>query len=147
MARHSAINAVADAVVATLNVASLRALCPGGVYRNRPTAQTPPFVSVGPCSEGPADAFGLTYGAVVTVPVSVVTSGSDANGESRAVTILDAVMALIDEPVSWPALTGWTVTLVEWQETRVAAPDQFVMDDLAPGYVGTSVFAVHVDTR
>jgi hypothetical protein len=141
MARHSAINVVAEAVVATLNVAALRTLCPGGVYRNRPTAQTPPYVSVGPCSEQPDDAYGTHYGAVVTVPVRVVVSGADANGESRAVTILDKVMSLLDEPAVRSAATGWSVLLVNWTESRI---DTAELDPLGAsvevGYVGTATF-------
>jgi hypothetical protein len=142
MARHSAINAVANAVLTTLNVASLRALCPGGVYRNRPTAQTTPYVSLGPCREVGEDVFGVTYGAIVTVPVRVFTSSADADGESRVVTILDAAMALLDEPATWAAVTGWTVTLVDWQGTEIAELDS--LDEGGPGYLGISVFAVHV---
>jgi len=142
MARRSAINAVANAVLTTLNVASLRALCPGGVYRNRPTAQTTPYVSLGPCREVGEDAFGVTYGAIVTVPVRVFTSSADADGESRVVTILDAAMALLDEPATWAAVTGWTVTLVDWQGTEIAELDS--LDEGGPGYLGISVFAVHV---
>lgn len=145
MARHSAINAVANAVVATLNVASLRALCPGGVYRNRPTAQTPPFVSVGPCSETPDDAFGANYGAVVMVPVHVVTSGADAQGESRAATILDMVLALLDEPAAWPALVGWTVRQVAWAGTEIG-PDEYLLTLTGDpsGIEGVATFAVTV---
>lgn len=141
MARKSAINAVAEAVVATLNVPSLRALCQGGVYRNRPTAQTPPYLSVGPCAEEPDDAMGLHYGAIVTVPVRVVLSGADANGESRAITILDTVMALLDEPAVLTAVTGWSVGLVDWAETRIEFTDLGLTDaGVESGYVGTATF-------
>lgn len=141
MARHSAINAVAEAVVTALTVPALRTLCQGGVYRNKPTAQTPPYVSVGPCSEQPDDRMGLNYAHVVTVPVRVVLSGADANGESRAITILDKAMELLDEPAILGAVTGWSVGLVNWVETRIE------FTDLSPGeavgefgYVGTATF-------
>jgi len=145
MVRHSAINAVAEVVVAVLNVPALRALCPGGVYRNRPTAQTPPFVSVGPCSEVADDALGTHYGAVVTVPIHVITSGADANGESRAITILDQVMALVDEPATWPAVPGWTVRQVLWAGTQIGPDENLLMLTGDPsGIDGVATFAVQV---
>ena len=144
MARRSAINAVAEAVVTALDVAAVRALCPGGVYRNRPQAQTPPYLSVGPCHEGPLDAFGTSYGAVVTVPVSVVLSGADANGESRAITILDKVTELLDEPVAYPTLSGWTLTMVEWVETRIIQTDELLIGEGPAPYLGTATWRFHV---
>lgn len=141
MARHSAINAVAEAVVAVLNVPALRTLCQGGVYRNRPQAQTPPFISVGPCSESPDDRMGLNYAHVVTVPIRVVLTGADANGESRAITILDKVMELLDEPAVLGAVTGWSLGLVNWAETRIEFTDLGVGDVAGElGYVGTATF-------
>ena len=140
MARHSAINVVADAVVAALNVTSIRALCPGGVYRNRPTAQTTPYLSIGPCSEQPDDRMGTHYAHIVTVPVRVVTSGADANGESRAIGILDAAMALLDEPVAAPTLTGWTIGMVRWVETRIEFTDLSLDGTGELGYIGTATF-------
>ncbi len=140
MARHSAINAVAEAVVTALNVAAVRALCSGGVYRNRPQAQTPPYLSVGPCSEIPDDRMGTHYAHIVTVPVRVLTSGADANGESRAITILDAVMALLDEPVTAPTITGWTIGMVRWVETRIEFTDLSLDGAGEMGYLGTATF-------
>ena len=125
MARHSAINVVADAVAVALNVASLRALAPGGVYRNRPTAQQPPFVSVGPCSEVPDDAMGTHYGAIVTVPIHAITSGADANGESRCVSILDKVMELVDEPATL-TIAGWTLRQVLWRSTSIGGDENLL---------------------
>jgi hypothetical protein len=126
MARKSAINPVADGFVVALNVAAIRALCPGGVYRGRPAAQSPPLISVGPCSEVAVDAFGTNYGSMVTVPVHVITSGADKDGESRAVTIMDSVLSLLDEPVTITA-TGWTVRQVEWLGTQVQADQGLMM--------------------
>jgi hypothetical protein len=124
MARRSAINAVADGVKAALDVAALRAqaLAPGGVYRGRPNAQRPPFVSIGPCSEVPYDAMGLNYGAIVTVPIHAITNGTDANGESRCASILDKVMELLDEPSTVTA-TGYTVRQKLWMGTTIG-PDE-----------------------
>lgn len=141
MARHSAINAVADAVVATLNTPALRALCPGGVYRNRPQAQAPPYVSIGPCSEEPDDAFGTFYGSIVTVPTRVVTSGMDANGESRAVSILDKVAELLDEPAVLTAVSGWSVGMVSWVGTQ---PEAMPFDDGTEGYVMVATWQFRV---
>jgi hypothetical protein len=140
MARRSAINAVADAVLAKLNVSSVTALCPGGVYRNRPTAQTSPFLSVGPCSEQPNDRMGTHYAHIVTVPVRVVTSGADANGESRAIGILDKVMELLDEPAAPPTVSGWTVGMVRWVDTRIEFTDLSLDGAGELGYVGTATF-------
>lgn len=120
MARRSAINAVADAVLAALNVASLRALCPGGVYRSLIPAQTPPYVIVGPCSEIPDDHMGFGYGSVVTVPVRVTQVAGDAVSEDRAVDIIDAALTLLDEPTAL-AVTGWTRTQTLWTGTRQTA--------------------------
>lgn len=144
MARHSAINAVAEAVVTALNVAALRALCQGGVYRNRPQAQTPPFISVGPCSEQPDDAFGTHYGAIVTVPIHVITSGADANGESRAAGVLDKVLELIDEP-SVLTVVGWTVHNMAWLGTTIGPDENLLMLTGDPsGIEGVATFAVQV---
>lgn len=141
MARHSAINAVAEAVVTALNVSAVRTLCQGGVYRNRPQAQAPPYISVGPCSEVPDDRMGMNYAHIVTVPVRVVTSGADGNGESRAITILDKVMELLDEPAVLGAVTGWSVGLVNWAETRIEFTDLGGGDVAGElGYVGTATF-------
>lgn len=140
MARRSAINAVADAVATTLNVAALRALCPGGVYRNRPLAQTAPYVSLGPSSEEPDDRMGLNYAHIVTLPVRVVTSGADANGESRVITILDKVMELLDEPATAPTVTGWSVGMVRWLGTAVEFTDLSLDGAGDLGYVGTATF-------
>jgi hypothetical protein len=140
MARASAINAVATALVTALNVPSVRALGPGGVYRNRPTAQTPPYISLGPSEETPADFMGTFYGSVVTVPIRVVTSGADADGESRALTILDACLARLDEPVAL-TVTGWTVMGVSWIGTRV---DVLLYEDGSEGYAATGTVAITV---
>ncbi|HAM57576.1 MAG TPA: hypothetical protein DCQ64_20065 [Candidatus Rokubacteria bacterium] len=144
MARRSAINAVAAAVQVTLDVQALRALAPGGVYRNRPLAQVPPFVSVGPCSEGPSDAFGWHYGAVVVVPVHVITSGADANGESRAVTILDVVMELLDDEEHL-AVSGWQVMLINWVGTRIGPAENLLALETDPGGLdGVAEFQIQV---
>jgi len=141
MARRSAINPVAEAVVVALNVPALRAapLASGGVYRNRPTAQQPPFVSVGPCSEGPDDAFGLNYGAIVTVPVHAITNGTDAGGESRCAAILDKVMELLDEPATITA-TGWTIRQVVWRGTSIGADENLLMMGDPAGLDGVATF-------
>lgn len=120
MARKSAINAVADAVLAALNVPSLRALCPGGVYRSLIPAQTPPYVIVGPCSEIPDDHMGFGYGSIVTVPVRVTQVAGDAVSEDRAIDIVDKALALLDEPASL-TVTGWTVSQVNWTGTQQTA--------------------------
>lgn len=140
MARRSAINPVAVGVFAAINTPALRALCPGGVYRARPTAQVAPWCSVGPCEETPADYMGLHYGAVVGVPVKVYISGADADGESRAVTILDKAMELLDEPASVTA-TGWTVMGVEYVGAR---PEPYAFEDGSEGYAMTATFAITV---
>jgi hypothetical protein len=139
MARHSAINPVAEAVVTALNVASLRALAPGGVYRNRPTAQQPPFVSVGPCSESADDAFGLHYGAIVMLPIHAITNGTDGNGESRCAGILDKVMELVDEPGTVTA-TGWTIRQVRWVGTSIGADENLLMMGDPTGIDGVVTF-------
>lgn len=117
MARKSAINAAADAVLAALNVASVRTLCPGGVYRSSLPAQTPPYVVVGPCSELPDDCLGLGYGSVVTVPVRVTQVAGDAVSEDRAVDIVNQALSLLDEPAAL-SVPGWTVSQVNWTGTQ-----------------------------
>jgi hypothetical protein len=140
MARRSAINPVADAVVVALNVTTLRALAPGGVSRNRPANQVPPYVSLGPCSEVAADAAGTNYGADVTVPVRVITGGDAANGESRAASILDEAMRLLDLRTSL-TVTGWQVLDIWWRGNRIAEDPQA---DGTMNYVGTATFLVQV---
>ena len=128
MARRSAINAVADAILAALNVPSLRALCPGGVYRSLIPAQTPPYVVIGPCSESPDDCLGLGYGSVVTVPIRVTQVAGDAVSEDRAVDIVNQALALLDEPATL-TVTGWTVGQVNWtgtQQTTIETQDSAV---------------------
>jgi len=144
MARRSAINAVAEAFKTAINVSALIALAPGGVYRNRPQAQTPPFVSIGPCTEQPSDSFGTNYGALVTVPVHVITAGTDDNGESRCVTILDKVMELLDEPASITP-TGWTVRQVSWLGTQIGMDENLLaMTGDPSGIDGVATFVVTV---
>jgi hypothetical protein len=140
MARKSAINAVANGVRATLNSASFQSLCAGGVYRGIPLAQKPPFASVGPCTERPWDACGAEYGAEVTVPVRVVTSGQDADGESRAADIIDAVIDLLDLRGSI-TVPGWQVCEIWWRE-NTSTIEQWA--DGTIGYVCTAVFLVQV---
>ena len=84
--------------------------------------------------------MGLNYGAVVTVPVKVYTSGADADGESRAVTIIDKAMELLDEPAS-VTVTGWTVLGVDWVDTR---PEPYAYDDGSEGYATVATFAITV---
>lgn len=122
MARKSAINAVADAVVATLNVSAMLTLCPGGIYRGRPNAQEPPYISVTVPSSVPDDAFGWNLGAVLTIMVKAVTSGADANGSSRANTIIDKAMELLDE-ASHLSMTGWTPLLIDVVHEGEPEPD------------------------
>jgi hypothetical protein len=142
MARHSAINAVADAVVAALNVPAFRALCPGGVYRNLRPNQTPPYCVVGPCSEEPDDMLGYGYGAALSVPVTVVQMDADAVPEARAVTIIDQAMTLLDEPASW-TITGWLARGVEWQGT---APTRLEFQDGSGGDALRATFVIRVRT-
>jgi hypothetical protein len=117
MARASAVNAVATAVLTATNVSSVRTLCQGGVSRNRHRKGAPPYVSIGPCSEEPDDALGTGYRSIVHVPLHVITSGEDVDGDSRASAIASALMALIDEPASL-TVTGWAVRQVRWVSTR-----------------------------
>lgn len=140
MARHSAITAVASAVVTALNVAAVRAVAPGGVHRNRPPNQPPPYVMVGPCSETPWDASGPNRGAAVRVPVTVKTSGQQAAGEAQAVAIADVVMSLLDVRTAI-AVTGWTVCDIWWQGTAVNEDPQ---DDGLMGYAAVATFVVQV---
>jgi hypothetical protein len=143
MARHSAINPVAEAVVTALNVASLRALAPGGVYRNRPTAQQPPFVSVGPCHEEPDDTMGR-YGAIVTVPIHALTTGADANGESRCAGILEQIVALI-EPPAVLTVTGLTVRYVKYLSMGIGSDDRLLATTGdASGIDGVAQFEIAV---
>jgi hypothetical protein len=116
MARASAINPVASGVLGVLNVPSIRALCPGGVSRNRHRDGAPPFIAIGPCREEQIDGMGLGYGALVEVPIHVITGGLDTDGEARGVEIADAVMALLDEPAAVP-VTGYQNALAEWVGT------------------------------
>jgi hypothetical protein len=117
MARTFAANSVATAVMAAINVSAIQTLCQGGVSRHR-RQQAPPYVSIGPCAEEPDDTFGTAgYGSVVEVPIHIITSGEDANGDARALTIASAIAALLDEPVAL-TVTGWSVRMVEWVETR-----------------------------
>jgi len=144
MARRSAINAVANAFKAALNVSALNTLAPGGVYRGRPQAQQPPLVSIGPCTEQPSDSFGINYGALVTVPVHVLTSGVDADGESRCAEILDKVMELLDEPAALTP-TGWTVRQVSWAGTQIGPDEGLMMLTGDPtGIDGVATFVVTV---
>lgn len=113
MARASAMNAVAAAVLTALNVSSVRALCPGGVSRARQRKGAPPYVTIGPHGETPDDALGTGYGAVVTSEIHVITSGEDADGDARALGIVDAIVALLDEPVAL-SVSGWSVRMVEY---------------------------------
>ena len=95
MGRTLALSAVVDAITSALNVASIRTLCPGGVYRSMPVAQSLPYLSVGDrCTERPWNAAGTNYGSEVSVSVRVETSGADADGHKRAVTILSAALLL-----------------------------------------------------
>lgn len=140
MARESAVNAVVDAVVATLNVAAFRALCPGGVYRNRPSAQTAPFCSVRATEEKPYDTFGTNYGSLVTVDVRVVISGADAGGDSRAWTVTDAAQELLDDRAHI-APTGWTVDRVSWVSSR---GEDVGFEDGAVGYSVVATYEIAV---
>jgi hypothetical protein len=144
MARKSAINAVADAMLAALNVASLRAWASGGVYRGRPNAQTPPFVSIGPNSETPDDCFGTHYGAVVTVPIHAITSGQDADGDDRCADILNQIITLLDEP-SVLTVTGWTVQNVRWVGTQISGDENLLLLTGDPtGIDGVATFEIQV---
>lgn len=138
--RASAINAVSAAIVTTLNVAALRTLCPGGVYRGVPLAQTPPYLSVGRCAERPMDAFARTFGSAVTVQLRVETSGADPDGESRAAAILSKALELLDD-VAHLSVTGWTVHQVAWEQTVMDTVDY---PDGTVGYVGTATITVVV---
>ena len=138
--RASAINAVSTAVVTTLNVADLRALCPGGVYRGVPLAQTPPFLSVGRCTERPWDTFARYFGSEVLVQLRVETSGADPDGESRAAGILSKALELLDD-VTHLSVAGWTVHQVAWESTVM---DVVEYPDGTTGYVGTATLRVVV---
>jgi hypothetical protein len=142
MARRSAINPIANAVLAMLNVASVRALCPGGVFRNRPKTPSPPYMAIGPCSERPTDNFGTNYGVVVIVPVSVLSPGFEGDGETRAVAALDEVMRILDEPSTYPTASGWSVRMIDWQETTVSEVEDLATSDVL-GYQATAIFAIH----
>lgn len=138
--RASAIDAVSAAIVAVLNVAALRALCPNGVHRGIPRVPSPPFVSVGRCVERPWDTFAKSFGSLVTVQIRVETSGADDSGESRAATILSKVLELLDD-VTHLAVTGWTVHQLAWNETTM---DTMTFADGGVGYVGTATITVAV---
>lgn len=138
MARKSAINGVAGAVFTALNVAAVRTLCPGGVYRNEPLAQTTPYMSIGPCRETPWNAAGTYYGSEVTVPVRVVTNNQEPNGDSRASVILDAVLPLL-ETRGTLSVSGWAIGDVWWIGNDLT---QEQMDDGTMRYVGTATFLV-----
>jgi len=117
MARVFAADAVAAAVLTALNVSSIRTLCQGGVSRHR-RQQAPPYVTIGPCSEDPDDTFGTSgYGSVVEIPIHVITSGQEDQGDQRALTVASAIAALLDEPVAL-SLSGWTLRMTEWAGTR-----------------------------
>jgi hypothetical protein len=75
------------------------------------------------------------------VPVRVVTSGADANGESRAITILDTVMELLDAE-GHVSPTGWAVTLLNWLGTTVDT-GELELADLG-AYVATATFEITV---
>lgn len=138
-ARGSAVNAVANAILTALNVASIRAVCPAGAYRNRPAAQTPPYLSIGRCIERPWDTFGK-YGSQVETQIRVETSGAESGGDGRAATILSHVLALLDDTTDL-TLSGWTVHQMRWDETvmdTVAYPDGQV------NYEGTVTLTVFV---
>jgi len=141
MARASAIPAVAAAVLEALNVATVRALCGGGhVSRNRHREDGPPYVSIGPCAEGPDDALGVHYGAVVEVPIHITTSGADADGDERGAQIANAIMAILDEPTTL-TVPGWTLRMQEWVGTR---GEVMQFQDGAVGYNTTVTFHFHV---
>lgn len=140
MARSSATNAVAAGVMAALNVASLRVLAPGGVYRGRPPAQLPPYVMIGHCGEESWSSIGTHYGAEVRVPVVAVISGQDANGCERAGTIIDHVINLLELRTSI-TVEGWDVADVWYR--RCDESDDNTMDGLV-GYARTAIFDVQV---
>lgn len=140
MGRQLATSAVKAAVLAALNVASVRTLCPGGVYRGVPTAQAPPFLVIGRTRETPWNAGGTHYGSEVSVQVRVDTSGVDPDGDKRATTILSEVMDLL-EVRSDLTVTGWTVCDIWWMDTET---DQVQYEDGRIAYVGTATFVVQV---
>jgi hypothetical protein len=84
--------------------------------------------------------LGYGYQSVVEVPLHVITSGEDVDGDSRASAIASALMALLDEPATL-TVTGWTVRMKEWVGTRTEVV-QFL--DGAVGYDTAVTFRFHV---
>jgi hypothetical protein len=141
MARVEPCNPVAEAVVAALNVSSVRALCPGGVSRSRQRPGAPPFVHVDVEGDEPDDALGTNgYGSVVTVALHTITSGVDADGNSRAMEIKGAAVALLDEPAAL-TVTGFAVRMTNYTGTT-SALTQF--EDGAVGFDVVSRVQIHV---
>jgi hypothetical protein len=132
--RADAVNPVAAAVLARVNVPAVRALAPGGVSRNRVRRGGPPFIMIGPSQAGPDDAMGAAWGAVVDVPVHVITAGDDIDGESKGQAIAAAVVALVTDPATPLVVAGFAVRSVAWGGTTcapVAFADDFVGYDTA----------------
>lgn len=140
MGRTLALDAVEAGVLTALNVAAIRTLCPGGVYRGVPLAQAYPYLSIGPSRETPWNTAGTNYGSEVTVQVKCLTSGADPNGASRAATILSAALDLLELRGDL-TVSGWTVCDVWWRDTSMEA---VVHDDGGTGYLGSMTFTVQV---
>lgn len=141
MGRTLATSAVCDAMKTALDVAAVRTLCPGGVYRGMPLAQSLPYLSVGDrCVERPWNAAGTHYGSEVSVSVRVETNGTNADGHKRALTILSAALDRLEVRGDL-TVTGWTVCDTWWIETTT---DVVQHEDGTTGYVATNVFNVQV---
>jgi hypothetical protein len=111
MAHASAGPAVMPAVLAALNVASLRALASGGVRKSQPRGLArPPYLWLQLQTEARWDCMGKA-GKRLTVSVHVVTQAPD---DDEAMAIVSQVVALLHEAPL--AVTGWELNKCQVQD-------------------------------